>query len=91
MSRKKSGAARRKARAAATNNSDSTEAFSCLPLEVVVTHILSADSLPDPIDLARLSAVSRAMRAAVKATGRKIKEHLDWEAAKLGYLSTCLC
>ena len=67
------------------------EAIPGLPNDVVVAHILTSESLPDPIDLARLTAVSRAMHDAVAATGRKAEETEPGEAAKLGYLSTCLC
>ena len=83
MSKKKSGAVRRsKKRAAATNP------FTGLPLDVVLTHILRTDRLPDPIDLARLRAVCRGMRDAVAATGREIQEHDGASAAKAGCLST---
>ena len=44
---------------------DAEEAFPSLPQDVVVTHILRADI--DPIVLARLRAVNRAMRDAVAA------------------------
>jgi hypothetical protein len=64
------------------------EAIPGLPNDVVVAHILTSESLPDPIDLARLTAVSRAMHDAVAATGRKAEETEPGEAAKLGYLST---
>ena len=56
-----------------------------LPNDVVVTHILGA--IDDPIHLARLRAVSRAMRVAVAVTGRAL-EVSDEEAAELGYLHT---
>ena len=83
MSKKKSGAVRRsEKRAAATNP------FTGLPLDVVLTHILRTDRLPDPIDLARLRAVCRGMRDAVAATGREIQEHDGASAAKAGCLST---
>ena len=64
------------------------EAIPGLPNDVVVAHILTSESLPDPIDLARLTAVSRAMHDAVAATGRKAEETEPGEAAKLGCLST---
>ena len=62
--------------------------FKDLPLELR-THILgSAYYLPDPADLARFRAVSRAMRDAVDATGREITEMCTCCAAKLGCLTT---
>ncbi len=38
-----------------------------LPFEVVVTHVLREENLPDPADLAVLRGVSRGMRDAVDA------------------------
>ena len=58
-----------------------------VPREVLSTHILSSEFLPEPGDLGRLRAVSHAMRDAVDATGREIKEVSDKEAAKLGHVS----
>ncbi|MDB9924716.1 hypothetical protein OAD67_00495 [bacterium] len=69
MSRKKSDAERRKRRVAAKNaapQSDPPEAFHSLPLDVVVTYVLSSDSLPDPIDLERVSE----LRTYVTTTSR---------------------
>jgi hypothetical protein len=48
--------------------------FSSLPLDVISTHILRSDFLPEPGDLGRLRAVSKDMRDAVDATGREIKK-----------------
>jgi len=58
-----------------------------LPDHVVVTHVLSSEHFDDPADLARLPAVSRAMRDAVAATGLAFEELGEEEAANLGYLS----
>ena len=58
-----------------------------LPREVLSTHILSTEFLPEPADLGRLRAVSHAMRDAVDATGREIKRLSDREAAHLGHVS----
>ena len=58
-----------------------------LPREVLSTHILSTEFLPEPADLGRLRAVSHAMRDAVDATGREIKRLLDQEAAFRGHVS----
>lgn len=44
--------------------------------------------MPDTIDLARLLAVSHGMRDAVAATGREVKETNQFDATRLGYLST---
>ena len=57
-------------RAALANDahqSETQEAIPGLPHEVVVMHILRSENLGDPIDLARLRAVSRGMRDAVAA------------------------
>ena len=62
-----------------------------LPNHLVDAHILRSDLLPDPADLAVLRAVSRGMRAAVDATGRKIEELREGDAAERGYLSTLKC
>ena len=59
--------------------------FSSLPGHLVVAHVL--DKIPDPTDLARVSAVSRGMRAAVAETKREVKKPSGYEeAAKKGYL-----
>ena len=50
------------------------DAFAALPAHIHITHVLSSRNLPDPSDLARLRAVSREMRDAVAATGRKVYE-----------------
>ena len=44
-----------------------------------------------PADLAVLRAVSRGMRDAVDATGRKVEEFDEEDAAERGYLSTLKC
>ena len=53
---------------------DAGEAFPRLPNHLVVTHVLRSEHFDDPADLARLPAVSRAMRDAVVATGLKFEE-----------------
>jgi hypothetical protein len=65
--------------------------FLSLPLDVIATHVLRPDFLPDPADLAVLRAVSRGMRAAVDATGRKVKKYEEDDAVERGYLSTLKC
>jgi hypothetical protein len=66
---------------------DAGEAFPRLPDHLVVTHILRSEYFDDPADLARLPAVSRAMRDAVAGTGVRFKELGEYRAVKLGCLS----
>ena len=66
---------------------DAGEAIPGLPNHLVVEHILRSDNFDDPADLARLPAVSRAMRDAVAATGLQLKELTRYRAADLGCLS----
>ena len=58
-----------------------------LPDHVVVTHVLSSEHFDDPADLARLPAVSRAMRDAVAATGLAFEELDGLDATIIGCLS----
>jgi len=60
-----------------------------LPFDVAVS--LVENHLPDPADLAVLRAVSKGTRAAVDATGRKIEEFKEKDAAERGYLITLKC
>ena len=53
---------------------DAGDAFSALPVHILITHVLSSGNLPDPSDLARLRAVSREKRDAVAVTGREVYE-----------------
>ena len=62
-----------------------------LPNHLVDAHILRSDLLPDPADLAVLRAVSRGMRAAVDATGRKVEEFDEKHAAERGYVTALKC
>ena len=64
-------------------------AFPGLPFDVAVW--LVEKHLPDPADLAVLRAVSKGMRAAVDATGRKLEEFKEDDAVERGYLSTLKC
>ena len=66
---------------------DAGEAIPRLPNNLVVTHVLRSEHFDDPADLARLKAVSRAMRDAVAATGLRFKELGEEEAVELGCLS----
>jgi hypothetical protein len=54
---------------------------------LVIEHILRTEYFHDPADLARLPAVSRAMRDAVAETGLMFEELDDFEALNLGCLS----
>ena len=60
-----------------------------VPFDVAVS--LVQKHLPDPADLAVLRAVSKGMRDAVDATGRKVQEFGEEDAAERGYLSTLKC
>jgi hypothetical protein len=60
-----------------------------LPFDVAVS--LVEKHLPDPADLAVLRAVSKGMRAAVDATGRKVEEFDEKDAVERGYVSTLKC
>ena len=66
---------------------DAGEAFPRLPNHVVVEHILRSEYFDDPADLARLPAVSRAMRDTVAATGLRFEELDEKRAVMLGCLS----
>ena len=82
--------ARRRARVAPatdTQQSDAQEAIPRLPNHVVVAHVLRSELFDDPEDLARLPAVSRAMRDAVAATGLRFEELHEDKARELGCLS----
>ena len=54
--------------------------------DIVVTHVLRSEYFDDPVDLARLRRVSRAMRDAVTATGLRFKKMEVNEAVELGCL-----
>jgi hypothetical protein len=60
-----------------------------LPFDVAVS--LVENHLPDPADLAVLRAVSKGMRAAVDATGRKVEEFDADDAVERGYVTTLKC
>ena len=60
-----------------------------MPFDVAV--FLVEKHLPDPADLAVLRAVSKGMRAAVDATGRKVQEVGQYDALERGYVSTLKC
>ena len=60
-----------------------------LPFDVAVS--LVEKHLPDPADLAVLRAVSKGMRDAVDATGRKVEQFGEDDAVERGYVSTLKC
>ena len=60
-----------------------------LPFDVAVSIV--EKHLPDPADLAVLRAVSKGMRDAVDATGRKVEEYEEDDAVERGYVSTLKC
>ena len=60
-----------------------------LPFDVAVS--LVQKHLPDPADLAVLRAVSKGMRDAVDATGRKVEEFDENDAFERGYVRTLKC
>ena len=64
-------------------------AFPGLPFDVAVSIV--EEHVPDPADLAVLRGVSRGMRDAVDATGLKLEEMLEEDAAERGCLSTLKC
>ena len=76
---------KRECRDATTANAG--EAIPGLLNDIVVTHVLRSENFDDPADLARLPAVSRAMRDAVAAMGLRFREFPEYEAAALGCLS----
>ena len=67
--------------------SNARQPISSLPFDVI-NLILNPENLPDAIDLARLRVVNRAMRDAMTATGREMKEMNELDAVNLGCLST---
>jgi len=86
MSGKKARA--RKEKRERGRDANAGEAIPGLLNDIVVTHVLRSEHFDDPADLARLPAVSRAMREAVAATGLRFEE-LDIKCAVyLGCLST---
>ena len=66
---------------------DAQDAIPGLLDDIVVTHVLRSEYFDDPADLARLPAVSRAMRDAVAATALAFDELDENEAVDLGCLS----
>jgi hypothetical protein len=69
------------------NTANAGEAIPGLLNDIVVAHVLRSENFDDPADLARLPAVSRAMRDAVAATGLRFEELGEDDAVELGCLS----
>ena len=90
MSGKKARARKKKKErrdANAANTANAGEAIPRLPNHLVVTHVLRSEHFDDPADLARLPAVSRAMRDAVTGMGLQFEELAEEKAVNLGCLS----
>ena len=90
MSGKKARARKTKSErrnANAANAANAGEAIPGLPDHLVVTHVLRSEHFDDPADLARLPAVSHAMRDAVTGTGLQFAELDEMRAMELGCLS----
>ncbi len=66
---------------------DAQDAIPGLLDDIVVTHVLRSEHFDDPADLARLPAVSRAMRDLVAETGLRFEELDENRAVILGCLS----
>ena len=85
MSGKKARA--RKEKRERGRDANAGEAIPGLLNDIVVTHVLRSEHFDDPADLARLPAVSRAMRDAVAATGLRFKELGEKKAVMRGCVS----
>jgi hypothetical protein len=72
------------------SDANAGEAIPGLLNDIVVTHVLRSAYFDDPADLARLPAVSRAMRDAVTATGLTFEELDEKRATRLGCVSALL-
>ena len=79
--------ARKRTRETRERDLDGGEAITGLPNDIVVTLILRSEYFDDPADLARLPAVSRAMRDAVAETGLRFAELDEKRAVELGCVS----
>ena len=69
------------------NTANAGEAIPDLPDHLVVTHVLRPEYFDDPADLARLPAVSHAMRDAMASMGLRLEELGENRAVRLGCLS----
>ena len=66
---------------------DTGEAIPGLPNHLVVAHILRSEYFDDPADLARLPAVSSAMRDTMAVIGLRLEELTEFRAVELTCLS----
>ena len=87
MAGKKARAREKKGGRRDANAANAGEAFPRLPNHLVVTHILRSEYFDDDADLARLPAVSRAMRDLVAETGLRFEELDEKRAVELGCVS----
>jgi hypothetical protein len=90
MSGKKARARKQKRERRIANTASTANAGEAIPgllNDIVVTHVLRSEHFDDPADLARLPAVSRAMRETVAATGLRFEELNEDGAVNLGCLS----
>jgi hypothetical protein len=69
------------------SSANAGEAIPGLLNDIVVTHVLRTEHFDDPADLARLTAVSHAMRDTVTATGLRFEELDEDDALEVGCLS----
>ena len=69
------------------SSANAGEAIPGLLNDIVVTHVLRSEHFDDPADLARLTAVSHAMRDTVTATGLRFEELDEDDALEVGCLS----
>ena len=87
MAGKKARAQKRKRELGDANAANAGQAFPGLPNHLVVAHILRSEYFDDSAGLARLPAVSSAMRDTMAETGLHFKELGEHEAVALGCLS----
>ena len=87
MAGKKARAQKRKRELGDANAANAGQAFPGLPNHLVVAHILRSEYFDDSAGLARLPAVSSAMRNTVAATGLEFEELTEISAVKLGCFS----
>ena len=80
--------ASKRTRLTGDTEAEAQSATSGLLDDIVVTHVLSSAYFDDPADLAQLRLVSRGMRDAVAATGRRVKDMDIYESAKIGCVAT---
>ena len=80
--------ASKRTRLTGDTEAEAQSATSGLLDDIVVTHVLSSAYFDDPADLAQLRLVSRGMRHAVAATGRRVEDMDIYESVKIGCVAT---